>query len=94
MAVLTDPRTKKRLRYRQAGFTTKGAAVSALAKLRASLDAGTLTEPSKKTLAQYAPEALERRCVTGAGLKASTEAAYRRAEVRPQRTSCRPASGR
>ena len=39
---------------------------------------GTYTEPSKKTLAQYAPEALERRRITGKGLKATTAASYRR----------------
>jgi hypothetical protein len=74
----SDPRTKKRRQYRKAGFATKGAAVSALAKLRTSLDSGTYTEPSKKTLAEYAPEALKRRLATGTGLKPTTAATYGR----------------
>lgn len=74
----TDPRTKQRRQFRQAGFATKAAAVSALAKLRASLDTGTYTAPSKKTLAEYAPEAFARRCITGTGLKATTAATYER----------------
>ena len=74
----TDPRTKKRRQYRKAGFPTKGAAVSALAKLRTSLDDHTYVEPSKATLAEYAPGALERRRITGTGLKPTTYATYRR----------------
>jgi Arm DNA-binding domain len=74
----SDPRTKKRRQFRKAGFATKREAASALAWLRASLDTGTYTEPSKKTLAQYAPTALERRRITGAGLKATTTANYER----------------
>ena len=56
----SDPRTNKRRQYRKAGFATRAAAVSALAKLRTSLDDHTYVEPSKKTLAEYAPEALAR----------------------------------
>ena len=74
----TDPTTKKRRQYRQAGFPTKAAAVSALARLRTALDTGAYTQPSKKTLAEYAPEALERRLATGTGLKPTTAATYDR----------------
>jgi hypothetical protein len=37
----SDPRTGQRVQLRKAGFKTKRAAESAVAKLRASLDAGT-----------------------------------------------------
>jgi integrase len=49
-----------------------------LTKLKASLDTGTYTEPSKKTLAEYAPEILARRQTTGSGLKPTTAATYAR----------------
>ena len=74
----SDPKTKKRRQYREAGFKTKGAAASAVAELKTRLDKGTYTEPSKKTLAEYAPEALQRRRITGSGLKATTAANYDR----------------
>jgi len=74
----SDPRTKQRRQFRKGGYATKGAAASALAKLKASLDAGTYTEPSKKTLAEYAPEILARRQTTGSGLKPTTAANYAR----------------
>jgi len=74
----SDPKTKQRRQYRKAGFKTKAAAASAAAKLKTSLDTGTYTEPSKKTLAEYAPEILVRRQVTGSGLKPTTMATYQR----------------
>jgi hypothetical protein len=48
-------------KHRKHGFATKREAQQAATKLRASLDAGTYVEPSKRTLAEYAPEALARR---------------------------------
>jgi integrase len=42
------------------------------------LDNHTYTEPSKKTLAEYAPESLARRQTTGSGLKPTTAATYAR----------------
>jgi hypothetical protein len=74
----SDPTTKQRRQYRKAGFKTKAAAASAVAKLKASLDTGTYTKPSKKTLAQYAPEVLKRRQLTGSGLKPTSLATYDR----------------
>ena len=74
----SDPRTKQRRQYRRAGFKTKAAAVSAMAELKTGLDKGTYTEPSKLTLAEHAPKALERRRVTGTGLKPTTAATYER----------------
>jgi integrase len=74
----SDPRTHQRRQYRKAGFKTKAAAASAVAKLKASLDTGTYVEPSKKTLAEYAPEILARRRTTGSGLKPTTMATYER----------------
>ena len=50
----TDPRTQKRRQFSRAGFATKKAAQSALAELKTRLDRGTYTEPSKKTLGEYA----------------------------------------
>jgi integrase len=64
--------------HRKWGLPNKRAAQSAEAKLRASLDAGTYTEPSKVTLGEYAPEALARRRMTGNGLKDTTVAPYAR----------------
>src|SRR4051812_43352115 len=55
------PGKRRRRQFRKMGFTTKGAAQSALAKLRASLDGGTYVEPSKTTLAEYAGKWLKRR---------------------------------
>jgi integrase len=74
----SDPRTGQRRQHRKAGFKTKRAAESALAKLRASLDSGTHVEPTKITLADYARQWLARRQVTGTGLKATTLSGYRR----------------
>ena len=76
----TDPRskTKKRRQYRKAGYKTKREADAAPTKLKASLADHTYVEPSKETLAQYAPKALERRRITGTGLKATTAATYER----------------
>jgi integrase len=71
-----QPGKTRRRQFRKAGFKTKRAAESAAAKLRASLDAGSYTEPSKKTLAPYAVEVIERRR-TG-GLKPTTLANYER----------------
>jgi integrase len=51
-------------------------AQSAATKLRAALDAGTFTEPSKKTLREYAPEVIARR--RAGGLKPTTLANYHR----------------
>jgi integrase len=65
-------------KHRKNGFATKREAQQAATKLRASLDAGTYVEPVKKTLAEYAPEALRRREVTGNGLKPTTLANYER----------------
>jgi integrase len=62
----------QRRKHRKHGYTTKREAQQAATKLRASLDAGTYVEPSKRTLAEYAPEALQRRQVTGSGLKPTT----------------------
>ena len=74
----SDPKTKQRRQYRKAGFKTRRDADSAMAKLKTSLDTGTYTEPSKKTLAEYAPEILTRLQTTGSGLKPTTMASYRR----------------
>jgi integrase len=65
-------------KYRKGGFATKREAQQAATKLRASLDAGTYVEPSKKTLAEYAPGALKRAQVTGNGLRDTTMANYER----------------
>jgi Arm DNA-binding domain/Phage integrase, N-terminal SAM-like domain len=74
----SDPRTGQRVQLRKAGFKTKRAAESAVAKLRASLDAGTYVEPTKITLADYATKWHARRRTTGSGLKETTAANYRR----------------
>jgi integrase len=65
-------------KHRKHGFGTKREAQQAATKVRASLDAGTYVEPVKKTLAEYAPEALTRRQTTGSGLKPTTMANYQR----------------
>lgn len=78
LSAKSDPKTKKRRQYRKAGFRTKAEADGALTELKAKLNKGMYTEPSKKTLAEYAPEALERRRTTGKGLKPTTAASYRR----------------
>jgi integrase len=65
-------------KHRKHGFPTKREAQQAATKVRASLDAGTYVEPVKKTLAQFAPEALQRRQTTGNGLKDTTMANYER----------------
>jgi hypothetical protein len=54
-----DPRTQQRRQFRKAGSTRK-AAQSALAKLKASLDGGSYVEPTRKVLAIYAQEVLAR----------------------------------
>jgi hypothetical protein len=69
---------KTRRQYRKAGFATKREADTALTELKSSLGRGTYVEPSKKTLAEYAPEILLRRQTTGDGLKPTTVAPYRR----------------
>jgi integrase len=74
----SDPKTKQRRQYRKAGFKTRAAAASAVAKLKTSLDTGTYVEPRKITLAEYAPEILSRRETTGNGLKPTTMATYER----------------
>jgi integrase len=55
-----DPRTQQRRQFRKAGFPTRKAAQSALAKLKASLDGGSYVEPTRKVLAIYAQEVLAR----------------------------------
>jgi Phage integrase family/Phage integrase, N-terminal SAM-like domain/Arm DNA-binding domain len=70
------PGKRRRRQFRKGGFKTKGEAQKALTKLRASLDDHTYIEPSKKTLAEYAPEVIERRRM--GGLKPSTLANYQR----------------
>lgn len=70
--------TTKRRHYRKAGFKTRREADSAMAELKHKLGKGTYVEPSKKTLAEYAPEILARRKMTGSGLKPTTMAAYTR----------------
>jgi integrase len=72
------PGKRRRRQFREFGFPSKRAAQSKLAELRASLDRGTYTPPSKLTLAAYAAQWLPRRQATGIGLKASTAAGYRR----------------
>jgi integrase len=72
------PGKRRRRQLRKGGFRTKREAQAALAKLRAEMDAGTYTAPSKITVADYATEWLERRQVTGSGLKATTLAGYTR----------------
>ena len=54
----SDPKTSSNANTERPGFPTKRAAQSAVAALKTSLDRGTYTEPSKKTLAEYAPEIL------------------------------------
>jgi integrase len=74
----TDPRTKRRRQYSQGKFATKREASAALALLKSQVDTGTYVEPSKLTLAEYAPQVLQRRLTTGSGLKPSTAASYDR----------------
>jgi hypothetical protein len=74
----SDPKTHQRRQYQKAGFKTKAAAASAVAQPKASLDTGTYVEPTRKTLAEYAPEILARRQTTGFGLKPATAANYDR----------------
>ena len=73
-----NPGKRRRRQPRKAGFKTKGEAQKALTKLRASLDTGTYTEPSKVLLGDYARQWLSRRQVTGSGLKATTLSEYQR----------------
>jgi integrase len=73
-----QPGRRRRRQFRKGGFKTKGEAQKALTRLRASLDAGTYTEPSKITLAEYARQWLQRRKTTGKGLKPTTAANYQR----------------
>jgi integrase len=76
-----DPKRPGKLRsrqFRKHGFASKREAQSAATRLRAPLDAGTHVEPSKKTLAEYAPEVIARRRTTGRGLKPTTAANYER----------------
>jgi hypothetical protein len=59
-----DPRRpgkRRRRQLRKSGFRTKREAQAALAKVRAEMDAGTYTAPSKITVADDATEWLERR---------------------------------
>jgi hypothetical protein len=70
------PGRRRRRQFRKAGFKTKGEAQKALTKLRASLDTGTYTEPSKVLLGDYALQWLQRRKTTGNGLKDTTAANY------------------
>jgi integrase len=72
------PGKRRRRQFRKAGFKTKGEAQKALTRLRASLDTGTYTEPSRVLLGDYARQWLARRQVTGSGLKATTLSGYRR----------------
>jgi integrase len=74
----SDPRTGKRRQYSKAGFKTKKAADQALTELKHQLGKGTYVEPSKKILAEYAPEIMARRLTTGSGLKPTTAATYQR----------------
>jgi integrase len=74
----SDPRTGKRRQYSKAGFKTKKAADQALTELKHQLGKGTYVEPSKKMLAEYAPEIMARRLITGSGLKPTTAATYQR----------------
>jgi integrase len=74
-----DPKQPGKLRprqFRKQGFSSKKAAQSAAAKLRAQLDAGTYVEPSDKTLGPYAQEVIARR--RAGGLKPTTLANYQR----------------
>jgi integrase len=74
----TDPRTGRRRQFSKAGFTSKRAAASAAAELKTKLDKGTYTEPTNRTLGEYAPEWLPRRQRSGKGLRATTVAGYKR----------------
>ena len=73
-----DPRTGKRRQYTKGKFKTKRAASDALALLQVELGQGTYVPPSDKILATYAEEVMERRQVTGKGLKPTTAATYAR----------------
>jgi integrase len=73
-----DPKRPGQMRRRQivkGGFKSKRAAESARARLLASLDTGSYTEPSKKVLGPFAREVIARRRANGT-LKPATLARY------------------
>jgi integrase len=74
----TDPRTGKRRQFTKGGFPTRKAADKALTELKHQLGQGTYVPPSDKILATFAQEVMERRLVTGRGLKPTTAATYQR----------------
>lgn len=73
----TDPKTGRRRQFRKTGFTTKGAAASAVAELKTKLDKGTYVKPTARTLGEYATEWLPRRERSDKGLKETTVAGYK-----------------
>jgi integrase len=74
----TDPRTGKRRQFTKGGYATKKAADKARTELKHQLGQGTYVKPSEKILATYADEVMERRLVTGTGLKPTTASTYDR----------------
>ena len=73
----TDPKTGRRRQFRKTGFTTKGAAASAVAELKTKLDKGTYVKPTARTLGEYATEWLPRRERSDKGLRETTVAGYK-----------------
>jgi hypothetical protein len=61
----SDPKTANGASPAKPDSPPNRQAASALAELKTRLDKGTYTEPSRNTLAEYAPEALARRRTTG-----------------------------
>ena len=67
----------RRRQFRKTGFTTKGAAASAVAELKTKLDKGTYVKPTARTLGEYATEWLPRRERSDKGLRETTVAGHK-----------------